>query len=75
MAQLTKQTTELIVDVLSLFHFGEANYSDYATEQGKNERSKISARMKDLKKQGIPGIEAVRQAKIEWILRITTDQA
>jgi hypothetical protein len=68
MSQVSFPSVELVVDVLTLFHIGEVHYEPYVTEQARQEVSRISARQKELSKQGVPGLEAVRQAKIEWLL-------
>ncbi|MBI5351648.1 MAG: hypothetical protein HZB50_03320 [Chloroflexi bacterium] len=67
---LEQQTIELIVDVLTFIHAGKAGYEQFVSEQVVNEAATIRKRYQALKKQGVPGIEAVRQAKVEWILKL-----
>jgi hypothetical protein len=66
----TLSTKELIVDVLTLYHSGIGGYPEYASEQAVEETRTIRKRTDELKKQGVPGVEAVRQAKVEWLTRI-----
>lgn len=73
MPPLAQQKSEFIVDVFTLFSLGTYRYSEHATEQALSEAQKIRKRTQELKKQGMPGIEAVRQAKVEWLVRITTE--
>jgi hypothetical protein len=65
-----QKTTELIVDVLTFIHAGLVGYEEYASEQVLQETATIRKRYQDLKKQGVPGVEAVRQAKVEWIRQL-----
>jgi hypothetical protein len=70
MTTLPQETLELIVDVMTLYHSGIVNYEEFASERAIEEARIIRKRTDELKKRLVPGIEAVRQAKLEWLARI-----
>ena len=69
-----KQTLELITDVLTLYHLGIYRYETFASDHVIIEETwTIRKRTDEIKKQGVPGVQAVRKAKVEWLARITQE--
>jgi hypothetical protein len=58
MTKLRQDTLEPLADALTLYHMGISRYEEYASERAVEETRMIRKHTDELKKQGIPGVQA-----------------